>query len=257
LAESNAAIYSNSVLGLLTNKESSLSALASSATGKAPCSDLRIQEVRNPKITIKSEVELSTELDYGLFGYFAGKVIKDSCVKLDGISKIKSDIIKTKSLSAALGTSGTCGMFTLGEKNKKSAQEVIHFDRGEINQIKDELSTTEDGDMIILGSPQLGLNELKFITDLTKGNKLTKRCMIFCSRAIYNQAAQVGLIEKIEKAGGQFMCDSCACLTPLFTKNDLDSVITNSVKGAYYLNHFNKLGVAVKDLKQIVKDYTN
>jgi predicted aconitase len=65
------------------------------------------------------------------------------------------------------------------------------------------------------------------------------------------------LIEKIEKAGGQFMCDSCACLTPLFTKNDLDSVITNSVKGAYYLNHFNKLGVAVKDLKQIVKDYTN
>ncbi|HYY71181.1 MAG TPA: aconitase X, partial [Nitrososphaeraceae archaeon] len=42
-AESNAAVFSNSTLGLLTNKESSLSALASSVTGKAPLSDLRIE----------------------------------------------------------------------------------------------------------------------------------------------------------------------------------------------------------------------
>src|SRR6185503_15658385 len=48
-AESNAAVFSNSLLGLKTNKESALSALASSVTGKAPLSDLRLEEARNPK----------------------------------------------------------------------------------------------------------------------------------------------------------------------------------------------------------------
>src|ERR687883_963959 len=110
-AESNAALYSNSVLGLMTNKESSLSALASSVTGKAPYSDLRIEKFRHPKVTVKPAVKLMTEIDYGLLGYFAGKMIKDSCIAFDGIRE-KADIINIKSLSAAIGTSGTCGMFT-------------------------------------------------------------------------------------------------------------------------------------------------
>jgi predicted aconitase len=81
--------------------------------------------------------------------------------------------------------------------------------------------------------------------------------MIFCSRAIFNQAAQIGLAGKIERAGGEFMCDSCACLTPLINKDGVDSIVTNSIKAAYYMKHFNRTGVALKDLKTIVKDYTN
>ena len=261
-AESNAAIYSNSVLGLLTNKESSLSALASSVTGKAPYSDLRMEEFRHPKITIRPEVELLTELDYGLLGYFTGKVVKDSCVALDGITRIKDDIIKTKSLSAALGTSGTCGMFTSSPseeqvQKRESIREVIPFDKVELNGIKDELNTADEGNVIVLGSPQLGLNELNFVVDLVKDKKFSKRCMIFCSRTIHNQATKIGLNNKIEKIGGEFVCDSCACLTPLITKDDVDSIITNSIKGAYYLNHFNRMEVVLKDLKTIVRDYTN
>ena len=250
-AESNAAVFSNSVLGLLTNKESSLSALASSVTGKAPCSDLRIEEFRHPKVAIKPEFELETELDYGFLGYFAGKVVKDNCVAFDGI-KEKPDIIKIKSLSAAIGTSGFCGMFTLEESN-----EVISFGKEEFNAIKDELNTAEDGNFIILGSPQLGISELNLLADLLEGKKFSKRCMIFCARAIHKQATQIGLTDKIERAGGEFICDSCTCLTPLVTRDDVDSVITNSIKGAYYLNHSNRIGVALKDFKTIVKEYTN
>jgi phosphomecalonate degydratase large subunit len=254
-AESSAAIYSNSILGLLTNKESSLSALASSVTGKAPYSELRVEELRHPKIAIKPELKLLTELDYGLFGYFTGKVVKDSCVALDGIRKIKPDIMKTKSLSAAIGTSGTCGMFTSSEE--ESTKEVIPFDKTQLNAARDELHTAEDGSVIILGSPQIGINELSLVVDLAKNKKFSKRCMIFCSRAIFNQATQIGLAGKIERAGGEFMCDSCACLTPLINKDDVDSIVTNSIKAAYYMKHFNRTGVALKDLKTIVKDYMN
>jgi len=254
-AESSAAIYSNSILGLLTNKESSLSALASSITGKAPYSELRVEEFRHPKIAIKPELKLLTELDYGLFGYFIGKVVKDNCVAIDGIRKSKSDIMKTKSLSAAIGTSGTCGMFTSSEE--ESTKEVIPFDKTQLNAVRDELHTAEDGSVIVLGSPQIGINEISLVVDLVKDKKFSKRCMIFCSRAIFNQATQIGLAGKIEGAGGEFMCDSCACLTPLINRDDVDSIVTNSIKAAYYMKHFNRTGVALKDLKTIVKDYTN
>jgi phosphomecalonate degydratase large subunit len=250
-AESNAAIFSNSILGLLTNKESALSALASSVTGKAPYSDLRVDELRNPKVTIKPDFKLMTELDYGILGYFGGKTVKESCVAFDGIEK-KPEMIKAKALSAALGTSGSCGMFTIGDPTN----EVISFGKEELNTIKDELNTAEGGDIITLGSPQLGLKELNLLSDLVEGKKFTKRCMIFCPRAIHHQAVQIGITDKIIKAGGEFICDSCTCLTPLVTRDDVDSVITNSIKCAYYMNHSNKIGTTIKDLKTIIKHYT-
>lgn len=116
-AESNAAVFSNSLLGLKTNKESALSALASSVTGKTPLSDLRIEEARNPKIAVESDFDFRTELDYGLLGYFAGKAVKDSCVAFNSINK--PDTLQAKALCAAMGTSGTCGMFTFGGKAKE------------------------------------------------------------------------------------------------------------------------------------------
>jgi hypothetical protein len=247
-AESNAAVFSNSLLGLKTNKESALSALASSVTGKAPLSDLRLEEARNPKVGIEPDFKFGSELDYGLMGYFAGKVVKDSSVAF-GISK--PSMIEAKALSAAIGTSGSCGMFTLGK-----AKERISFGKNEAKAVMDELSTAEDGDIITLGSPQLGMNELDLLAKLAEGKKFGKRCMIFCSRAIHNQAAKVGLTGKLERAGAEFMCDSCTCLTPYVTKEEYDSVVSNSVKGAYYLNNSNKVRVALKDLRTIAKEYT-
>jgi predicted aconitase len=247
-AESNAAVFSNSLLGLKTNKESALSALASSVTGKAPLSDLRLEEARNPKVGIEPDFKFGSELDYGLMGYFAGKVVKDSSVAF-GISKPST--IEAKALSAAIGTSGSCGVFTLGKGKEK-----ISFGKQEANAVMDELSTAEDGDIITLGSPQLGMNELNLLAKMTEGKKFTKRCMIFCSRAIHNQAAKVGLTGKLERAGAEFMCDSCTCLTPYVTKEEYDSVVSNSVKGAYYLNNSNKVKVALKDIRMIAKEYT-
>ena len=248
-AESNAAVYSNSVLGLNTNKESALSALASSVTGKAPLSDLRLEEARNPKVSIEANFKFDSELDYGLLGYFAGKVVKESSVAFGGISNPST--IEAKALSAAMGTSGSCGMFTLGKSKEK-----ISFGKKEAIAMTEELSTAEAGDIITLGSPQLGMNEIDLLAKLSEGKKFTRRCMIFCSRAIHSQAAKAGLTGMLEKSGAEFMCDSCTCLTPYVTKEKYDSVVSNSVKGAYYLNNSNKIKVALMDIKTIAKEYT-
>ena len=248
-AESNAAVFSNSILGLKTNKESALSALASAVTGKTPLSDLRLEESRMPKIAIESDFDFMNELDYGLLGYFTGKEVKDSCVALSSIDKL--DTIQAKTLCAAIGTSGSCGMFTFGEK----AKEKITFGKKEAQSVRDEISSADDGDIITLGSPQLGMNELKMLANLTETRKFTRRCIIFCSRAIYNSAVKVGLAGRIEKSGAEFRCDSCTCLTPYITKDKYDAVITNSIKGAYYLSRSNKVKVALKDIKTVADEY--
>jgi phosphomecalonate degydratase large subunit len=253
-AESSAAIFSNSILGLLTNRESSLSALASSLTGKTPYSDLLIENFRQAKVAVRPDFTPSTELDYGMLGYFAGNTVKDTCVEFippEG----RPDRIQAKALSAAIGTSGSCGMFTFGHDSRhENRREIISFGKEDAARVKDELSTRDDGDLIALGGPQLGLNELSLLSRLIEGKKLKKRCMIFCARATHCQAKELGLVDKIEKAGGEFMCDSCTCMTPLITRADFDSVVTNSIKAAYYLDRSNGIGVALKDLKTIVKD---
>ena len=249
-AESNAAVMANSVFGLRTNKESSLSALASAITGKAPYSDLRMDSTRDPKIRIKIDKELKTELDYGVLGYFSGKSVKESCVSFGPyISNI--DMYKTKSLSAALGTSGACGMFS----SRDTHDETISFGKEEEKSIIDELNTTDSGDVIALGSPQLGMYELELLSKMISGKKFSKKCMIFCARSVYEKSCKSGMAKILENAGANIICDACTCLSPLLSREEYDGVITNSVKAAHYLNKSNGVSVCLKDLKSIVMEY--
>lgn len=250
-AESNAAVIVNSVFGLHTNKESSLSALASAVTGKAPYSDLRISNLRDPKIEIEIDTELNTELDYGVLGYFSGKSVKESCVSF-GAHINNIDMYKAKSLAAALGTSGACGMFS----NKEITGEKISFGREEENSVMDELNTSESGDIIALGSPQLGMYELSLLSDMIGNKKFSKQCMIFCPRSIYEKASNSGIVQRLENAGANLICDACTCLSPLITPEEFDGVITNSVKAAHYLNKSNRVSVCLNDVRSIVKEYT-
>ena len=248
-AESNAAIYANSFSGLKTNKEGAFSALASALTGKSPYSDLRDDNVRKPNLTIRMKVESSDELTYGMLGYFAGKVAGSS-VALSGVNDL--DRRSCKSLCAGMGTSGACGMFTFGEEEG----EKIDFDKNEMQKIHDELNTSEKGDLITLGSPQLGIEEIGDLASMLKGRSFQKRCMIFCPRAIQGQIRDLGYSKEIERAGGEILYDCCTCLSPLVDNKEVDSVVTNSVKGAYYLKSSNKVDVNLKSLKRIVEEET-
>ncbi|MFB3096229.1 MAG: aconitase X [Nitrosopumilaceae archaeon] len=247
--ESNAAIYANSVANLITNRESAFSALASAITGKSPYSDLRKDGSQDPSLTVRMKVNEKDELAFGLLGYFTGKVA-DTSVTISGVKEV--DMRNCKSLCAGLGTSGTCGKFILGEKEG----ETIDFDKKEMQETKDELNTTDKGDIITLGSPQLGLNELLDLSNMLKGRKFTKRCMIFCPRAAQEQARKLGYTNEIQRAGGEILSDCCICLTPLIDKKNIDDVITNSVKGAYYLKNTNQVDVNLKPLKTIIEENT-
>ena len=247
-AESNAAIYANSIDHLKTNKESAFSALASALTGKSPYSDLRKDDT--PNLTIRMKVEQPDELTFGLLGFFAGKVA-DNSVSISGVKEL--DKRSCKSLCGGMGTSGTCGKFVL---NEEETAEKVDFDEKEMQKIHDELNTADSGDLITLGSPQLGLEELSDLSSMLKNKSFKKRCMVFCPRAVQNQARKLGYTNEIERAGCEILSDCCTCLTPLIDKKDVDSVTTNSIKGAYYLKNSNGVGVNLKPLSKIIQEET-
>ena len=251
-AESNAAIFANSLGGTKTNKESAFSALASAITGKSPYSDLR-KDGSDIQMTIRMKLENPNELDFGLLGFFAGKV-GDTSVNISGVSQPNRR--SCKSLCGGMGTSGTCAKFQFVDE-ESDGSEKVDFGKEEMQKIHDELNTSDKGDLITLGSPQLGLEEISDLSNMLKGKSFQKRCMIFCSRAVQNQARNLDYTKEIERAGGEILSDCCTCLTPLIDTNEVDSVITNSVKGAYYLKNSTGVDVNLKPLSKIIQEETN
>jgi len=248
-AESNAAIHANSYDNLKTNKESAFSALASAITGKSPFSSLRKEDT--PNITIRMKVKNPDELVYGMLGFFAGKV-GDTSVNISGLGGM--DNRESKAMCGGMGTSGTCAKFLFGEGD--SDCEKIDFDEKEMQNVHDELNTAETGDLITLGSPQLGLKEISDLTSKLKGRSFKKRCMIFCPRTVKEQARKIGYTNELERAGCEILSDCCTCLSPLINKDNVDAVTTNSIKGAFYLKNSNGVGVNLKPLLQIIEDET-
>jgi hypothetical protein len=249
-AETNAAIYVNSISHLKTNKESAFSALASALTGKSPYSDLR-KDSELPNLTIRMKINEPNELIYGILGFFTGK-IADSSVSISGINNL--DNRSCKSLCGGMGTSGRCGRFILDETNPQS--EKVDFDKQEMQKIFDEFNTTDSGDLITLGSPQLGLGEISELASMLKNKSFKKRCMVFCPRMVQNQARKLGYINELNRAGCEVLSDCCICLTPLIDKKDFDGVTTNSIKGAYYLKNSNGVNVNLKPLSKIIEEDT-
>jgi predicted aconitase len=248
-AESNAAIHANSYDNLKTNKESAFSALASALTGKSPYSSLRKEDT--PNITINMKIKNPNELSYGMLGFFAGKV-GDTSVNISGLSEM--DNRQCKSMCGGMGTSGTCAKFIFSDGD--SDCEKIDFDEKELQNVHDELNTAENGDIITLGSPQLGLEEITELTEKLKGRSFKKRCMVFTPRTVKVQMQKLGYTNELERAGCEILSDCCTCLTPLINKDNVDVVTTNSIKGAFYLKNSNGVGVNLKSLSEIIEDET-
>jgi predicted aconitase len=255
-AESSAAIFANSILGIKTNRESAVSAFASALTGKTVYSDLHIDSNRRPtfaiKIALRRKKRLRGSLDYGILGYYSGRQ-GSGVIELQGIRGERS-LAESKALCAAIGTVGSSGMFAVGHtKNLETAE----FTDKEYEDTFEEISDSDDGRAIIFGCPQMTLEELYELSKRLEGRRFTKKCIIFCSSRVYELAKSRAYVDHIEKAGGTFVRDACADFTPLISALNVDSVVTDSAKGAHYMKRLHGIKVALKDTDDILSENLN
>ena len=78
-----------------------------------------------------------------------------------------------KAMCGGMGTSGTCAKFIFGEGDSEC--EKVDFDEKEMQNVFDELNTAEKGDIITLGSSQLGLDEITELSEKLKGRSFKKK----------------------------------------------------------------------------------
>ena len=255
-SESSASIYANSILGLMTHRESAISAIASALTGKTVLSGLHLTNERKPMKNIRVRIGngkiLNGSLDFGTLGYFAGKQTP-GVIGFVGMGP-KIEVSEAKALCAGIGTSGNSGMFVLDSRENV---ETIDFTERERADTLSALSDCEHGDAIVLGCPQMTVEEIRELDMLLAGKQLKKKCLIFCSSKNYNMAKTNGCIDRIEASGAMVIRDACPDSTPLISALGVDSVETDSCKGAYYMKRVYGVRVALKETKEIVAQNAN
>ncbi|MBL4600325.1 MAG: aconitase X catalytic domain-containing protein [Rhizobiaceae bacterium] len=247
--ESSAVVYCNSVLGARTNTEGRESTSAAMLTGKIPDWGFHRDEYRFGSHHVKVETPIESVMDWGMMGYYVGKMVQENIPVIEGISAAP-ELIHHKHFGAAAASSGGVEMYhvvghtpeadsleqALG--SRKSAENFV-YGINEMREAYDELNAqgnSDDIDYVMLGCPHYTLEQIAVVCRLIEGKKVheNSNLWIFTSRAVRNEAIKHDFHKIIAKAGAVLMTDTCSAMasaTPAGTK----VAATDSAKQTYYL----------------------
>jgi hypothetical protein len=252
-AESSAVIFANSVTGAWTNREGGPSALASAIIGKTPDYGMHKAENRQPKVLVKLEKKLQSEVEFGALGIFLGKILEDKIPTIQGLQNASEDNLKQ--LGAALASTGMVNMFYRETRDIKFGEtEKISAKTRDIKQTIEDLTTTstQKPDLVFVGCPHCSLNEIKQVAELIGIGEVKDgtEFWICTSRHIKEKARKY--VEKIEKSGGHVITDTCAVVT-WTEKLGIKTIMTNSAKTAHYAPTLNKAETIFAPLKECLE----
>jgi predicted aconitase len=252
-AESSAVVYANSVIGAWTNREGGPSALAAAIIGKTPDYGIHKAENRQPKVLVKLEKELQSEVEFGALGISLGEILEDKVPMVQGLQNASKDNLKQ--LGAALASAGMVDMFCPENRGMKFGEiEKIDVETRDIKQTIENLTTTSthEPDLVFVGCPHYSAREIKQAAELI-GNRKVKNETEFwvcTSRHIKEKAGKY--VNKIENSGGHVLTDTCAVVT-WTEKLGIKTIMTNSAKTAHYAPTLNKAETILAPIKECLK----
>ena len=265
-AESNAVCFANSYSKLRTNRESGLSALATSLSGFTPEYGLLLDENRVPNIKVNVLCELNEPVDYSILGDWIGKQI-DPKWKLDfgpiphiyGIDKF--DFESKKALTAASANYGSALLFVdsfTKEPSDTKYQAEINFDYSDLEERYEDLAPKTEVDLVTIGCPQASIEEIERTAGFVKGKRIPgKRLWVFTSSVNFDEANEKGYVETIEKAGGMVLRETCPEVVH-YNHKKVKHILTNSMKAEHYLKSgLNSINTSVSRLSECIKHAEN
>lgn len=262
-AESNAVCFSNSYTSLITNRESGLSAIATSLTGWAPYWGLHIPKNRIPNILVKVKCDMSDTTDWSILGDWIGKQIRPDwnlpwgpMPYITGLPNIISFEMR-KALTAAAANYGCPMLWIEGHTNSPESnnyQGEIVFDKSELSDRYLELSPKGIVDLVVIGCPQASVGEARATAAASRarmelGEQINnKRLWLFTSRYNYDILESDGTVGILEEAGALILKDTCPEVTP-YNRNHYNHILTNSLKAEHYLTSgLNRMPTSVANI---------
>ncbi|MBO3799754.1 MAG: aconitase X catalytic domain-containing protein [Candidatus Brockarchaeota archaeon] len=263
-AESSAVLYANSIIGAHTNKEGSLTALASAILGYTARSGIHLRKGRRPEIFFEYQGELNDELDYGLLGYAIGLKAEAKTPYLRLTNTHDLHLTYLKQLLASFGTSGSAPLVWIEgvtpgfSKVRKPGRKIV-LDRHELEKVRKMLSeelpsNSSEKPVFVTGCPHYSLEEIENLSRILNNvKKLSVEAWVFTSRSVYSEALRKRLLRGLYERNVKLFKDSCVMYCGLKRRNAY--VITNSVKAAYYLRNSFRLRTALKSFAEFVNTY--
>jgi hypothetical protein len=258
-SESSAVSYANSVLGARTNREGGPSALAAAITGRTAKYGLHLEKNRQARHLVQVDCALESVADFGALGYIVGREVEDAIPYFRIDSPGKPGPEELKALGAAMAASGAVALYHIeGITPEAKAHTVLADDA--VPVIVEDLDegyealdgTAQKIDLVWIGCPHASLRELAQVAALLGGRPTRAKLWITTARAVLGEARIRGLVETIERSGGQVVADACLIGAPV-QEMGLSTVATNSAKAAFYLHGHHHLEVRFGPLHRCVE----
>jgi predicted aconitase len=218
-------------------------------TGKIPDFGFHQDSYRLGSHRINVEIPVDSVMDWGMLGYFVGDVVGERIPVLVGTLN-GADLIRHKHFGAAGASSGGVEMYhmlgitpeaaTLEQAfGGRAPRETIAYGKAEQRRIYDMLNANgrdPNVDYVMLGCPHASLDQMREISGLLAGKRVSANCRlwIFTSRAVRAAAEAAGFNKAIRDAGGSVITDTCSAISqaiPPGTK----VVALDSAKQTHYL----------------------
>jgi predicted aconitase/predicted aconitase with swiveling domain len=244
-AESNAICFGNSYTGLVTNRESGLSALAAALTGYAPKYGLMLAENRRPNLAVVVTTPLVDPADFSILGDWIGKQRQPEWKMPNGpipaIKGLPAELTheQKKALTAAAANYG-CPLLYIdgqGERPPAAFQARLQFGAEQLQQRYMELAPKTAVSLITIGCPQASIGELRATAELLKGMQLDPDApplWVFTSAANKAIAEKTGLAAIITGSGALLLENTCPEVVP-YDPSWVKHILTNSMKAEHYI----------------------
>ena len=263
-AESNAICFGNSYTGLMTNRESGLSALAAALTGFTPKYGLMLEENRRPNLAVIVTTPLVDPTDFSVLGDWIGKQRQPEWQMpyglIPAIKGLPAELTheQKKALTAAAANYGCPLLYLDGHGTRPPAnfQAKLLFGKADLQQRYDALGPKTAVSLITIGCPQASVGEIRATAKLLEGKQLDPNApplWVFTSSANKAIAEKTGLAETITRSGALLLQNTCPEVVP-YDRSWVNHVLTNSMKAEHYIKSgLNGIPTSVMRLQDCVE----
>ncbi|MFH1138892.1 MAG: aconitase X catalytic domain-containing protein [Pseudomonadota bacterium] len=243
-SESSATPFVNSVWGARTNRESSQSALCAAVAGRTPVYGFLLDENRLGQAVVEVTAEMRDDFDYSLLGWLTPKLAPGLVPVFTGLPASTGPEALTN-LGAELNTAGAVPMFhilgltpeapTLDQAlGGRPPQKTVSVSRADLEEMKKNLFEPAGPiDFVMFGCPHHTLDQVRQAAELVDGRTLRAELWILTSCYTLEMAERMGLGEKIRRARGRIVPDTCVD-QPVWKHLEGRKGATDSPKCAYY-----------------------
>ncbi|MGC8975356.1 MAG: aconitase X catalytic domain-containing protein [Thermoprotei archaeon] len=262
-AESNAVLYTNSLIGAWSNREGGPLALLEGILGKTYASGVHLREERRPRCFVAVKTKVSSPLHFSILGLKIGELCPDSIPYVEGLENMSEE--HARAFLASFGSTSNAPMVIFNKLTPESQELLKDSSIDEkfsvdLNDLRDALLSFKDvqgGESVLyfIGCPHLSPNEftylLRYLRSRGRRSPDKRELWLGVSESVSLDEETANYLSKIGVRVVKGMC-------PVTTKLSLmgiNYVITDSGKALYYMPKLAGVKVVIKDRREILEEF--